>query len=167
MSTPIPSITKVWRSAPYPKIAPTRPELSSAGKTIVITGGGTGIGGSITHAFALAGSTQIAILGRRKDKLQERAASLREEFLDKDLEILTFSVDVTEQTEVNTAFEAIINAFGGIDVLIHSAAAMSPFSFAANADIDSWYATFDTNVKGALNVTQAFLRHARPGSFFA
>lgn len=45
MPAPSSSFTKVWHSDTYPAINPTKPELSVAGKSVVITGGGAGIGG--------------------------------------------------------------------------------------------------------------------------
>jgi FlaA1/EpsC-like NDP-sugar epimerase len=67
--TPFPPFTKVWHTEPYPAISPTRPELSVTGKSVLITGGGTGIGAAIAKAFAAAGSTQIAIVGRTEKTL--------------------------------------------------------------------------------------------------
>lgn len=68
----LPSMTALWRNAPYPAIDPTRPELSTniKGKTVVVTGGGAGIGARVAHAFAKAGATQIAILGRTEKTLK-------------------------------------------------------------------------------------------------
>ncbi|GKU08960.1 unnamed protein product, partial [Fusarium langsethiae] len=67
------SFTKAWHSKPYSSIDPSRPEISAAGKFIAITGGGTGIGKSIAIAFAQAGASTIAILGRRLDRLETAA----------------------------------------------------------------------------------------------
>lgn len=39
MATPFPSLTETWHTASYPAISPSRPELSAANKTVVITGG--------------------------------------------------------------------------------------------------------------------------------
>ncbi|KAI1044134.1 hypothetical protein LB505_010555 [Fusarium chuoi] len=72
------SFTKTWHNKPYPSIDPTRPELSAAGKFVAITGGGTGIGRSIAIAFAQAGASTVAILGRRLDRLEIAAAEIAE-----------------------------------------------------------------------------------------
>lgn len=59
-----PPFTLKHHTAPYPAIDPSLSAVSAAGKTILITGGGCGIGPRIAEAFAVAGSTQIALLGR-------------------------------------------------------------------------------------------------------
>ena len=70
------SFTKGWHSQPYEAISMQRPELSMAGKNIVITGGGTGIGKGAAIAFAQAGAGSIAILGRRLDRLKTSKAAI-------------------------------------------------------------------------------------------
>ena len=52
-----PSLTKTWHDDTYPAIDPQkRPELRLDGKTIVISGGGAGVGRGLTQAFANAGA---------------------------------------------------------------------------------------------------------------
>lgn len=163
MSSPIPSLTKTWRSAPYAAISPTRPENSAKGKSVVITGGGTGIGAGIAHAFAAAGSTEIALLGRRQTKLFETAQSIQA--VAPGTRILTLSIDVTDAASVNTAFGDILRAFGRIDVLVNNAGAISAFAPAATSELANWWTAYETNVKGSLIVAQAFLRAAAKDSF--
>ena len=61
-------MTNTWHTDTYPSIDPRlRSELSLKDKKVVITGGGAGIGRAFVEAFADAGATAIAILGRRED----------------------------------------------------------------------------------------------------
>jgi len=38
MDPPLPSFTSIWHNEPYEAVSPSRPELSAAGKTVIITG---------------------------------------------------------------------------------------------------------------------------------
>ncbi|KAK8203603.1 hypothetical protein M8818_005253 [Zalaria obscura] len=71
-----PTFTQTYHHAPYAAISPSRPELSAAGKVVVVTGGGTGIGRSIAVSFAQAGADTVAILGRREDRLKSSVAEI-------------------------------------------------------------------------------------------
>lgn len=61
-----PHYTTVYHDSPYPSIDPTRPELSTTGKVVFITGGGSGLGPHLVHTFAKSGAVKIAIIGRPK-----------------------------------------------------------------------------------------------------
>ncbi|KAH7311352.1 putative short-chain dehydrogenase [Stachybotrys elegans] len=162
MSAPFPTlaITKTWHNTSYPAISPTRKELSAAGKTVVVTGGGTGIGASMARAFAAAGSTQIALFGRREKPLQDTAKELESNF--PGLQVLTYSVDVTVKAQVDTAFDFVHSKFGPIDVLMSNAGyvptGLDPIS---KLDVEDVWTAFEINVKGSLHVAQAFSRTSR------
>ncbi|KAH7014436.1 uncharacterized protein B0I36DRAFT_389332 [Microdochium trichocladiopsis] len=65
-----------WRTAPYPAISPSRPELSQAGRTVLVCGASTGIGYSIAKAFCAAKAGKVVMLGRRQDVLDKAAQGL-------------------------------------------------------------------------------------------
>jgi hypothetical protein len=50
-------ITKTVHRDVYPAISPSRPELSQAGRVVLVTGGGTGVGHSIARSFVRASAT--------------------------------------------------------------------------------------------------------------
>jgi FlaA1/EpsC-like NDP-sugar epimerase len=58
----------------------TRPELSQAGKTVLITGDHTGIGYAIAQALAQASAERVIIIGRRDTLVASAASRLSSEF---------------------------------------------------------------------------------------
>jgi NAD(P)-dependent dehydrogenase (short-subunit alcohol dehydrogenase family) len=111
--------TKTYHKKAYPAIDPTRPELSAKGKTIVITGGGTGIGAETAVYFARAGASRIALLGRREQPLLDTKARIEAE--SPGTKILAIPTDVVKQSDVDAAFEKIASG-GKINVLVSNAA---------------------------------------------
>ncbi|KAL7948415.1 hypothetical protein V8C42DRAFT_362966 [Trichoderma barbatum] len=73
------SITDKTHKTSYPAISPSRPALSKAGQTVLITGGSGGIGYGIALAFAAAGAGRVIIVGREEAKQQTAALSLAQE----------------------------------------------------------------------------------------
>jgi len=161
-AAPFPSPTKKWHDKSYPAISPTRPELSAKGKTVVVTGGGTGIGAETARSFAQAGASRIALLGRREQPLLDTKASIGQEF--PDVEVFVASTDVTDKSQVDSAFDKFVGDAKDkreIDILISNAATVGPQVPLADVDVDKFIeAAAQQNLRGSLNVAQAFLRHA-------
>lgn len=154
---PFPSPTSTWHTKTYQSIAPTRPELSAQGKTVVVTGGGTGIGAETARYFAEAGASRIALLGRREQPLLDTKASIEQKYAN--TEVFVSSTDVTKKVEVDNAFAKFIGD-GEIHVLVSNAAIIGPQDPVAEVDDESLLAAVQQNLRGALNVAQAFLRYA-------
>lgn len=150
----MPSLTQVWRNASYPAIDPTKASLSVASKTVFVTGGGAGIGLATARAFAAAGASIVAISGRTEKTL--RAAKRDIEAAHTRTKVLTFVADVTDQKAVNSAFSTV----GKVDILINNAGYMPHLAPIAQSGLDEWWSGFETNVKGAFIVVQAFLKVA-------
>ncbi|MCJ1341208.1 hypothetical protein MMC09_006504 [Bachmanniomyces sp. S44760] len=157
------SPTKTFHSKVYPAIEPTRPELSTKGKTVFITGGAAGVGLALTHSFAAAGATHIGIIGRRGELLAKTKKELEAEF--PALTIFTRTADVLDQVAVNEAFSAFAASIGGggehkIDILIHNVGYLSHMAPIKSTEIGEWWKSFEINIKGSLIVAQGFLPHA-------
>jgi NAD(P)-dependent dehydrogenase (short-subunit alcohol dehydrogenase family) len=117
------AFTQTVHNAPYPSISPFRPELSQAGKTVLITGGHTGIGYAIARAFAQASAKTVIIIGRR-DKLVASAAScLSSEF--PSTQTLGRCCDVVDLVSVDRLWKDLANENIFIDVVVLNAAKLS------------------------------------------
>jgi NAD(P)-dependent dehydrogenase (short-subunit alcohol dehydrogenase family) len=153
---PLPSPTKKWHTTSYQSISPSRPELSLSGKVVLITGGGTGIGARTARSYAEAGASHIAILGRRQAKLEETASEIRAAY--PGTQIHTYVADMTDASAINKVFaEFTTAAKGKIDILISNAATGLAGISIATVSPDAWFSDIETNVKGPLHLTQAFL----------
>lgn len=115
----IPSFTKEWHTAIYPAIDSSQPSLSTKGKNVVISGGGTGIGAAAAYQFARSGASSVTILGRRPDRLIATQASLLAEF--PAVKVLYFTVDITDKVAIDNTFKTIHSQVGEIHVLIANA----------------------------------------------
>ncbi|KAF4625928.1 hypothetical protein G7Y89_g12235 [Cudoniella acicularis] len=152
----------IYHSKPYPFISPTRPELSAAGKNVVVTGGGTGIGKAIAIAFAQAGASCIAILGRRLDRLQTTATEIT--IASPATRILFETTDVSQRASIDRALKNITDQVGRIDVFVSNAGMLPTQAPVAGYDESEFRHGFELNVIGAFNTVQAFLPLAAPGA---
>ncbi|MFP4632573.1 MAG: SDR family oxidoreductase [Halobacteriales archaeon] len=88
------------------------------GYRVLITGGGTGIGEHLAYAFADLGA-DVAIASRDIDHLEPVA----EEIESRGVEAHATTVDVRERERVDEMTESVVDALGGVDVLVNNAGA--------------------------------------------
>ena len=125
-----------------------------AGKTIVVTGGGSGLGKSMTRYFLSLGAN-VAISSRNLEKLQNTASELENETGGKCLPV---QCDVRNYDEVEQMLQLVLAEFGEVDVLLNNAAGnfISPTErLSANA----FDTIIDIVLKGSKNCTLAFGKH--------
>lgn len=157
MTAPFPSPTSKWHDNTYPSISPSRPELAAKGKSVLITGGGTGIGAETARSFAEAGAARIALLGRREQPLSETKTLIEKQY--PEVEVFMAPTDVTNKSQVDAAFDKFAGN-GKIDVVVSNAALAGPPDSVENAEEERFLGAIHANLKGSLAVAQAFLRHA-------
>ena len=152
-----PSPTKTFHKTTYPSLDPTRKELSAQGKTIVITGAGTGIGAEVAKYFAKAGASRIGILGRREQPLLDTKTAIEAE--NPRTQVLAIPTDVSKKSEVDAAF-AKVAGDGKVDVLVSNAAVIGALGPIANLSGEDWIAGITSNLLANFNLTQTFVKHA-------
>jgi len=92
-----------------------RPRPPLAGQVAVITGAGGAIGAATARAFAQAGAA-VALIDLDLKAAQEKAQAIGGA-------ALGLSCDVTDASSVQAAFDAVVAAFGGVDILVSNAGA--------------------------------------------
>jgi len=90
-------------------------EKTLSRQVCVITGGGSGIGAATAKAFAAEGA-EIAILDRDRDMALAAAKAVHKH-------ALAIACDVTDEAEVAAAFAKVVEAFGGVDIVVSNAGA--------------------------------------------
>ena len=124
------------------------------GKTIVVTGGGSGLGKAMTKYFMELGA-QVAITSRNLEKLKTTAEALEAETCGTCFPV---QCDVRDYEQVVAMRDAVIEQFGSVDVLLNNAAGnfISPTErLSANA----FDVVIDIVLKGSKNCTLAFGKH--------
>ncbi|KAG9503487.1 hypothetical protein J7337_006332 [Fusarium musae] len=118
-------VTKTVHSEPYDAISTDNPKLSQAGKTILITGGGTTIGNEIGRSFVHAAADTVIILGRRLEVLQEGASRLEQEAkaAGTHTKIIHRQLDITDFSAVDAFWEQLTSEGTSVDVFVSNAAA--------------------------------------------
>jgi len=125
-----------------------------AGKTIFITGGGTGLGRSMAKRF-LELEAQVVIASRNLKRLEQTASELESETGGK---VFPIALDVRDYREVEQALEQAIHKFGSVDILLNNAAGnfVSPTEALSHKAFD---VIVDIVLRGSYNTTLAFGKH--------
>ena len=127
----------------------------TSSRSIVITGGTSGIGKAAALGFAQAG-WRVATCGRRADRL---AAVKAESAL-----ALARVADVSNPDDVAKFFGDAKAALGGIDVVFNNAGAFAPATLFGDLAVDTWRQMIDVNLNGAFYVAREAFRAMREQS---
>lgn len=121
---------------------------------VLVTGGGTGIGRETALLFGRAGA-KVAVLGRHHDSLDGVVAELQAQ----GVEAMSVVADIRDEASIDQAFDEIVGAWGGLDVLINNAGGQFP-KMASDMSVNAWRAVVDLNLNGTFICSQAFARRA-------
>lgn len=133
--------------------------MNLSGKVIVVTGGTGILGYSFNKAIAAAGGA-VCILGRSKDKAEERAEEIRQE----GGRAIGIACDVLSEEDLKKANDTILKEYGRIDGLVNAAggnqpgAVVQPEADIFSLDMPALEAVLKLNLFGSLLPTQIFGR---------
>ncbi|OBZ92138.1 hypothetical protein ADU59_28465 [Pararhizobium polonicum] len=117
------------------------------GKVVVITGGASGIGAASAQAFAAEGA-RVAILDRTLGGATRETSDTR----------MHEVCDVCNESAVERAFDLIMERWGAIDIVVHSAAALGGSGPFQDLTLATWKKYIDTNLTGSFLVCRAAAR---------
>ncbi|XP_045387185.1 17-beta-hydroxysteroid dehydrogenase 14 isoform X1 [Lemur catta] len=125
---------------------------SYAGKVVIVTGGGRGIGAGIVRAFVDSGA-QVVICD--KDESGGRA-------LEQELPGAVFiRCDVTQEKDVRTLISETIRQFGHLDCVVNNAGNHPPLQWPEETTTESFRQLLELNLLGVYTVTKLALPHLR------
>jgi uncharacterized oxidoreductase len=125
--------------------------MNLSGNTILITGGGSGIGRGLAEAFHALGN-QVIISGRRREMLDETTQA--------NPGMKSLTVDIADASAIRTFAAQAVEQFPALNVLINNAGIMRAEKLAAQqADLADAEAIVATNLLGPIRLTAALLPH--------
>jgi meso-butanediol dehydrogenase/(S,S)-butanediol dehydrogenase/diacetyl reductase len=123
-----------------------------AGKVVIVTGAGSGIGAATAHRFAAEGATVVAV-GRTAEKLQKTAA-------DAEGTVEVAVGDVSDQAGITAVIDGTAARHGRVDVLVNNAA-IAAIGTVEQLDAVAWREVMAVDVDGVFFASRAALPHLR------
>ncbi len=135
------------------------PAGTFAGTTVLVTGGGTGLGLATAAEFSRLGAS-IVIASRKAEHLEAGVAALEAVGAD----VLAVACDIREPDSVTAAFDAAVERFGLPDVLVNNAAANFPVP-SEDLSPNGWRTVVDITLNGTFICSREFgRRHLASGT---
>jgi NAD(P)-dependent dehydrogenase (short-subunit alcohol dehydrogenase family) len=126
-----------------------------AGKTALVTGGGSGIGAATCRVLAKAGA-YVAVL----DRDMAAAERIADEIGKAGGRASAYTLDVADGAAFAHVAKAVAGAAGGIDVLVNCAGTITRHTI-AHMPAEAWERVIAVNLRGPFNGIQAVLPHMR------
>jgi NAD(P)-dependent dehydrogenase (short-subunit alcohol dehydrogenase family) len=124
-----------------------------AGRSVIVTGGGRGIGQATAKAFAAAGG-DVLVLGRTVADLEATVAQIK----DDGGQAWLLQCDVSDEAQVDAAASRAIERNGRIDVLVNNAGIDDDTPF-LEIERSRWRNVIDVNLTGVFLMSQSVARH--------
>lgn len=135
----------------YATISYLQPNQQLAGKKIIITGGGRGLGFAMAKKFIFEGA-EVLIAGRNADTLAKSAAEIGCKYL---------QLNVQDVNSFKTFIDEANKLLGGVNCLVNNAGISLHENGFLDVSPEQFDSQFDTNLKGAFFLTQCFMEKCK------
>lgn len=123
--------------------------MNLSGNTVLVTGGGTGIGFAIAERFLAAGS-KVIIVGRRLEKLQEAQK--------KHPELIVKASDISDEEGRKDLFDWVTRKYPDINVLVNNAGIQRPVNLSTcDPDWEKYHGEIRTNLEAPIHLCMLFV----------
>jgi uncharacterized oxidoreductase len=129
--------------------------MNTSGNTILITGGGSGIGRGLAEAFHKLGN-KVIIAGRRKQLLDETVAA--------NPGLAAATLNIEDAASIRAFAQKLAADYPALNVVIHNAGIMRPESLTQSSETADAEAMIATNLLGPIRLTAALLPHLQKQS---
>jgi uncharacterized oxidoreductase len=126
--------------------------MKLTGNTILITGGGSGIGRGLAEALHQR-KNQVIIAGRRKDRLMEVTKA--------NLGMTWVELDIEDPASISTIAKKLTAEYPKLNVLINNAGTMNIDDVSTAVDERLLVSTLTTNLMGPIRMTGALIEHLK------
>ncbi|KAL2797416.1 hypothetical protein BJX66DRAFT_92438 [Aspergillus keveii] len=148
---------------PYEAINPHRPQLNKKGRTVIVTGGSSGIGYAVSRAFAQASADRVIIVGRRAAAVTEAAASLSAELPSYQGKIDGRVCDIASLKSIEHLWKSLEEEGITVDVVVLNAASFSVERPVLEIGVETLLEDYTVNVLASYRFAQ-LLSKQKPGS---
>lgn len=130
-----------------------RPDLFQ-NKTILVTGGGTGIGRAISHELASLGA-HVIIASRKLERLEATAKEIQ----NGGGTCSIYTLNIRNEESINATFDELLKDHDKLDGMVNNAGGQFP-SPAANINQKGWHAVIETNLTGTFLMSKTAYNRA-------
>jgi NAD(P)-dependent dehydrogenase (short-subunit alcohol dehydrogenase family) len=117
----------------------------------IVTGASSGLGAAVARDLAAAGA-RVAVVARRRDRIEELA---------RELDGVAVPCDLAEPAELDTVVPAIIEALGAPSILVNAAGTIETVQPAEDEPLDAILRTLSVNLVAPMRLSQAVFPHLR------
>lgn len=131
-------------------------QIDLSGKVAIVTGGGQGLGESITENLHRAGATVVInYLDDANEVNRERAERVRQRL---DERAMTYAADVRNSKAVSAMVNGVLSQFGRIDIVVNNAGILRDRTLTKMSP-EEWTSVVETNLNGVFHVCRSAAAH--------